>query len=252
MITDTFTNIPSQIAKVEVPAQTLNAGQEKYLTYAAKSAAGDVIALAPGSAFFEVVTGKDSIMTANGEVGKGIAGGVATVRASVDGVVSDRAQFTVIASVNIALVGNPDDPQVISFQQVLAGKKVQYTAFSSIPDPGALQAYDVLMIMGDTQSFDGVVTVSDAGKVKDYLNTGRGVVLLSNAPALLAGSNDLTAISSWFSGAKRLGNDYDRTFIARTSPGKFALPQALPTAAVSGLATVLTTFITSKMPRWIL
>jgi hypothetical protein len=226
-----ITNVQKKIASVEVPAQTLNAGEQQYLSYSARDANGQVVAVAPGSAFFQVMSGKDTIMTAAGEVGTGIAGGQATVTATVDGVTSSPAAFTVRPSVNVAVIGNPNDPQVISTHQSLDGRKVSHTMFSSLPDPATLQSFDVLMVLGSTDNFAGGVSTGDAGKVKAFLDSGRGVVLLSNAPALLAGGEDLTSISSWFGGVSRIGFGWDAPASARTSSGDFALPPSIGSGA---------------------
>jgi outer membrane protein assembly factor BamB len=73
------------VASVEVPpSQSVNVGETKNLAFIAKGTNGTVLALSPGSAFFNVVTGSDKLGISNGQV-QGLAFGSATVTATVDG-----------------------------------------------------------------------------------------------------------------------------------------------------------------------
>ena len=234
----TFTNIQKSIAAVVVtPGQSINVGEQKFLGYTAKRSTGEVVAVVAGSAFFTVAAGGDKL-SANGEVGQGIAGGIASVTATVDGVVSAPVDVTVIAPVKIALVANGQGAQTVALLDTLRTRNVTPMRFDAVPDPNTLQQFDVLMILAADNGHGvierGNIGVADAAKVEAFLKAGKGVVLLGLAPAFLANTSvsvtattsDLSSISSWFGGATRIIRDagaYYDTF-ARSTPGVYALP----------------------------
>ena len=243
-IATTITNVQSAIAAIAVaPNQSVNAGQQAYLSYSATNASGQIIALAPGSAFF-TVTGGSNVLSVTGEVDQGLAGGSASVTATVDGLVSAPATVTVIPAPRIALVANGQSAQVVSFLQQMQAVGITPDRMDAVPDPVTLQSYDVLAIWSGN-STGGNVSSSDATRVLAFLNTGRGVVLLGSAPVQLAGTTggnnpgDLSSIAAWFGGARLMAfpntgsnNESDNDAYARTSPGNFPLPATISPGAL--------------------
>ena len=220
----TITNVQSRIASVTVaPNQSVQTGQQAFLSYGATNTSGQIVALSPGSAFFAVTSGA-SALSVTGEVVSGIAGGTGAVTATVDGVVSAPAAVTVIPPPKIVLVANGQNAQVVSFLQQMQTKNIPIDRVDAVPDLAIIQNYDVLMIWcGNGTS--GNVSAADADKVLTLLNAGRGVVLLGSAPAILAGgSGDLTPISTWFGGARVMNLGATENIFARGTSGSFALP----------------------------
>lgn len=225
-IQNTITNIQKAITSVEVSAgQSLLVGEQKFLTFTARGTGGEIIAVSPGSARFSVANGADKL-SVNGIVAQGLAAGVASVAATVDTVTSSPADVTVQPQVKIALVANGQDPQVIAFLQQLQALSITPTRFDAIPDPGTLQQFDVLMV-----GASGNIGTADAGKVEAFLNAGKGAVLLSGAPRLLATGNirnsSTSSISSWFAGVKELNQRYYVEYSARANSGSFPLPTSI-------------------------
>jgi hypothetical protein len=239
-IASAITNVQGKIASVQVtPDQKVNVGSKKFLGYSARNADGALLALAPGSAFFTTSTGAD-LLAVSGEVGTGRAGGSAAVVATIDGVASPPTSVTVVPAPAIALVADANDPGTIALQQQLQSRGITPARFDDIPDADTLQQFDVLMVWSA-----GQVTSLDASKVKAFLDAGRGVVLLGDAPIRLSGGEanmpgNTAAIAPWFAGVSTIqsagyilgsGNLYVRSNAAG-SAGSILLP--LPDDVASG------------------
>lgn len=83
------------IASVEVPpGQTLELGETKMLICEVATANGQILAVTPGSIFWNVVDGED-YLELNGSEATGVEAGDATVTATVDGVRSDPQTVSV-------------------------------------------------------------------------------------------------------------------------------------------------------------
>lgn len=221
-----------KVGSVEVAAgQIVTAGTQIYLTYTVKDIAGNVIAVAPGSAQFTVTTGSDKVTTV-GEVATGKSGGTASVTATVDGLTSAPSEITIQASVRVALIANPDDAEVVAFKQYLIARSVTFTAYNDVPDAATLQNFDVMMVTGDMAQ-NAYVGPDDAVKVKAYLDSGRGVILFGNAPLKLTGSNDTKSIASWFGGVNDINGPTKFYGAARkTTGGIFNLPLTINTTSL--------------------
>ncbi len=75
----------NNISSVSIPAgQTVPVGQTTELTFTARDAKANLVAVTPGSAVFTVSSGSDKLQIVNGQA-KGLAAGAATVRATLDG-----------------------------------------------------------------------------------------------------------------------------------------------------------------------
>jgi hypothetical protein len=227
-VLDTITNVQRKVTSVQVESgQTLTVGEQQFLAFTARDADGNILAVSPGSARFTSTQGAD-LLAVTGIVGQGLKSGTAQVTATVDGVTSAPEDITVLPGVRIAYIANAQSPGVIAFLQVLQARNVTPTVFPNIPDPVTLQQFDVLLVGGS-----GNIGTSDAAKVKAFLDTGRGVVLLGPAPAILATGSadldrlgfgaDLTPIAAWFGNVQRMGYN-NRPIFARTNPGMFSLP----------------------------
>lgn len=233
-IPDAVTNIQKTIKSVTVTSgQQVGVGEDRFLTFTARDMSGNIVAVTDGSARFAAADGADKIVVA-GIVGTGLAAGVASVTATVDGVTSSPTPVTVLAPVAIAYVGGGQNPQSIAFVQLLQARHITPTRFDAVPSPATLQNFDILML-----DATGNVGIDDAAKVQAFLALGRGVVLLDRAPALLATGSaaldaDLSPIAPWFGGVTGMahtGHNY-RAVSARTTPGLFALPPALATGGL--------------------
>ena len=213
-----------KVGSVEVAAgQIVTAGTQIYLTYSVKDVAGNVIAVASGSAQFTVTVGSDKVTTV-GEVATGKSGGTASVTATVDGVTSAASEITIQASVRVALVANPDDAEVVAFKQYLIARSVTFTAYNDVPDATILQNFDVMMLTGDMAQ-NAYIGPDDAAKIKAYLDSGRGVIMFGNAPLKLTGSGDTKAIAAWFGGVNDIDGPQEFYGKARnTTGGLFNLP----------------------------
>lgn len=92
-----------------VDSQQISVGDEVVLDYTAANENGEVLVLSPGSAKWEVISGTSALqVTQNGYAVKGIAGGTATVRLTVDGV-STTAGVEVISGEPTTLTLNTND-----------------------------------------------------------------------------------------------------------------------------------------------
>jgi hypothetical protein len=227
LVASALTTVQNRVASVAVvPGQKIDVGAQKFLAYTAKDASGQVVALAPGSAFFALASGGENLEV-SGEVANGKAGGTATVTATVDGVVSIAGAVTVVAPPTIALVADGRDAETVSLLQLLQSRGVTPTRFDGIPDPDTLQRFDVLMVWSSSQ-----VGASDGPKVEAFLNAGRGVVLLGDAPLRLSGgqvsqTNGTAAIAPWFAGVTAVQRRYVSDFYVHpdsASSGTTVLP----------------------------
>jgi hypothetical protein len=237
-VTSTITNVQKRIASVEVTAnQSVNVGEQRFLGYNAKDANGGIVALSAGSAFFTAVAGGDKLRV-TGEVGEGLAGGTASVIATVDDIASAVVNVAVLPAVKVALIANPRDPETTDLKTLLSQKGIAYDAYETLADPAALQEADVLMVMGSSPNYPASVTVADAPKVAAFVGTGRGVVLLEDAPAALSGYTpigpgwsgyNISSIAGWFGNATRLG-DYSDEILARDNTA-FAFPAGIQAGA---------------------
>jgi probable HAF family extracellular repeat protein len=73
-----------KVASVSVPAgQKLKIGQKVDLVFSARDAQGNVLAVTPGSAFWQVMSGQSALKFTNGQA-EGLDAGTASVTASVD------------------------------------------------------------------------------------------------------------------------------------------------------------------------
>jgi hypothetical protein len=133
-VTTTVTNIQKSVASVEVSGnQSVNVGESKFLTYTAKNGSGGIVAVGAGSAFFTAVSGADKLEV-NGEVGKGVAGGTASVTATVDNVTSPANTVTIVPAVKVAFIANPRDPETTDIQNLLTQKGIAFTAYATMPE----------------------------------------------------------------------------------------------------------------------
>lgn len=195
-----ITNIQSKIVRVDVVSElTMEVGEQIYVDYTARDANGTIIALSPGSAFFRVVSGSEKLR-ANGEILEGLASGSASIVAAIDGVQSSNVNITILAQIRVAYIDNSLQPVAKGLTDLIQKEKVTFTTYSNLPSPLELQSFDVLII-----GQYGNITASSAAQVKSFIDSGRGVVLLMAAPAVLAGNiasgsskKDLTSISTWF------------------------------------------------------
>ena len=75
----------NSISSISIPAGlTVPVGQTTDLTFTARDAKANLVAVTPGSAVFTVVSGGDKLQIVNGQA-KGLAAGAATIRATLDG-----------------------------------------------------------------------------------------------------------------------------------------------------------------------
>jgi len=96
-IGDIATN--NTVASIEVQAgQSLRAGETKNLIFTARDANHNVVAVTPGSAFWQVTAGADKLQLTPDGKATGQAEGKATVTATVDGKTSPAADVTVTAT----------------------------------------------------------------------------------------------------------------------------------------------------------
>jgi hypothetical protein len=224
-----ITNIQSNIARVAIPTGlSLEVGEQVYLDYTARDASGSILALGTGSAFFRVVSGADKLQV-TGEVATGVLGGSASIVATIDGVQSNTVSVSVLPQIRIAYVDNLLQAVAKGTLDLLKTKNVVVTTFSAMPSPTELQSFDVLMV-----GQYGSISPSDAPKVKNFIDTGRGVVLLMAAPAVLTGNlpanlskKDLSAISAWFGATSMLVNTTFERIYAKTVAGVLPLPGSI-------------------------
>lgn len=89
--------VTGTIQTVEVPAgQFVKLGEKKDLTFATRDASGALVAVTPGSAQWQVVNGADRLRVSAGGQAEGLAIGLASVRATVDGKTSANAEVNVL------------------------------------------------------------------------------------------------------------------------------------------------------------
>ena len=92
------------IAAVEVVRdQSILVGQAKDVAFTARGANGSIIAVSPGSAFFEIVSGSDRLQVNSAGTATGLRPGPATVRATVDGIVSAAQIISVTSNAAVSI-----------------------------------------------------------------------------------------------------------------------------------------------------
>jgi WD40 repeat protein len=92
-------NFSARASKVVVtPDQAVLVGETKDLTLRVEDSTGSPIVVTPGSNRFEIVEGGGFLTLALGGAARGVASGVAKVKATVDGVVSEAAEVRVRGS----------------------------------------------------------------------------------------------------------------------------------------------------------
>ena len=206
-------SVSKSVASVEVTSgQRLSVGDQRFAAYTAKDASGNVVAVPPGSAFF--TSDNAGIVRASSEIVEAVTSGTANITATVDGVASAPTAVSVLAPVTVTVVGNPTDSVVQAVKDTLTQRKIPFVAYNDIPTPEQLQANDILMVCGSFVQ-DTFLGTDDAPRIEAYLATGRGVVLLNDAPAHLSGEhqwNDeedvsTTPISRWFGGVQQMSNE---------------------------------------------
>jgi hypothetical protein len=106
------------IQTVEVPAgQFVKVGEKKDLTFATRDASGALVAVTPGSAKWEVVSGTDRLRVIAGGQVEGLAIGLASIRATVDGKTSANADVNVLPTEGSVTV-NVRDPFLAPLKNV--------------------------------------------------------------------------------------------------------------------------------------
>lgn len=84
------------VATVDITTnQTLNIGETRQLTFAARDAAGNLLAVTPGSAFWQVTSGQNSLSVTTDGIATGLSAGTAGVGVTVDGVQSTPTVITI-------------------------------------------------------------------------------------------------------------------------------------------------------------
>ena len=128
----------------------------------------------------------------------------------------------------VLLIGDSATPEVPQVQSLLEGITSQAVTVS-LAMPADLTPFDCIVIHAT-----GNIGTVDANKVRDFMATGKGVVILGMACRKLASGNTTTtsvaAIGSWFGGATSTGTFYDSGLIGWDVQNQLDL---VPISAVS-------------------
>jgi hypothetical protein len=110
--------VSGTIQTVQVPdGQFVKLAEKKDLTFATRDASGALVAVTPGSAKWEVVSGTDRLRVVTGGQVEGLAIGLASVRATVDGKTSANADVNVLPTEGSVTV-NVRDPFLVPLKNV--------------------------------------------------------------------------------------------------------------------------------------
>ncbi|MGC4044635.1 MAG: hypothetical protein QM758_12645 [Armatimonas sp.] len=99
--------------------QSVGYGQRKDLGFGARNAAGELLAVSPGSAFATVTAGSERLRLARGIEIEGLRPGTAQVNVTIDGITSPVTAVTVFSSAQVSV--SPDRVEVG------AGKAIKFT-----------------------------------------------------------------------------------------------------------------------------
>jgi hypothetical protein len=180
---------------------------------------------------YSVVSGQDRVRIEGGTFMKGIAAGSAALTATVDGITTSATPVTVrekLPAMKALLIADVASNQfageVIVLRDRLPASNIPVTNLPSLEGVDA-SGYDAIICheSGDI--------ATSAPLVVQWLNAGKGVVVLGNAAARLAGGNlddrtrevDTTSIQSWFGGVRKLRNG-DNFFYGYEFEDGFARP----------------------------
>ncbi|HVK03275.1 MAG TPA: hypothetical protein VM490_07355 [Armatimonadaceae bacterium] len=147
-------NLTGTIAAVEVAAaQVVTVAESWDVLFAGRTAAGDLVPLAPGAARFALLGGEANLRLTVGGVAEGVRPGRATLKATVDGIDSAPTELKVTSRAAVAITPKPLTVSVGSVTPLSA-------AVTGAPDAGvvwSMQAGDPGVDVGSV-SPQGVYT----------------------------------------------------------------------------------------------
>jgi hypothetical protein len=240
-IIEDITNVENEVKSATILVnQTVTVGESVEILTRVANRRNEVVAVSPGSVRYAVVSGQDKIAIEGGTFMKGVAPGSAALTATVDGITSDAAPVTVRAilpAMRALLIADIASPvfasEVIVIRDRLTANNVPVTILPSLVGVDA-SGYDAIIFH---ESGDLATT---APLVVDWLNAGKGIVVLGNAAARLAGGNlndrirevDTSSIQAWFGGAREMNNKsyYEDVYARPTSGGNQKFPLSVGVA----------------------
>lgn len=254
------------VASVKVTEnQTVFVGATKSLAYETRSADNALIAVTPGSVFFQVASGGDKLRITETQLAEGLAEGTATVRATVDGKTSPEASvavaFSVAVSVSPASVTAGDKPTgtvTLPVDAPTGGAVVTLVSSNSVV--AAVPSSVTVAAGRRTQTFT-VTTHSVAESTPititaTYVGTGQsttftvlpaGLLSVTVTPSSVAGGRTVTGKVTMTGEAPPGGADVT---LSSSNAALAAVPASVnvPQGTLSATFTVTTTAVTKDEP----